>query len=316
MGTRAPTPTTSTAQITRNINQDKQVKDTEGEALYLSKNLLCLVDQPFTIKHLATTLLHISQIKGVPLPAIEAIRTVAFLLECEVSTKIAEAVTSQICNNLTKEVASQVITAITPHVAKLLTANEALTTKINFLDLIHASASETLNRETMTTTVEKVVTTADTLTTGITSVKEVVDQLTPSLAATQDSIKLFLLATFDPNSPVSQPAQKSYSNTICSATTPQNTLPAPATATIARAAIHDHQILKDPHRGHNLHTPDQSITEIAEKLKAICDEIKDEGGPSLAIKAIIRLKMAASSPNLNPENRPSGSARMLTKPNS
>ncbi|KAG6376678.1 hypothetical protein JVT61DRAFT_1685 [Boletus reticuloceps] len=117
--TRAPTPTPTvfTAQPTRHssqnicltkdeiASQEKEVKDANNGAAYLEKTLLCLVGQPFTIEHLATILLHIMQIKSIPLPAIEAIRAVAFLLEHKAITQTANAVAAQLREDLSDQVA-------------------------------------------------------------------------------------------------------------------------------------------------------------------------------------------------------------------
>ncbi|KAF8136200.1 hypothetical protein EV363DRAFT_1158502, partial [Boletus edulis] len=82
-----------------------EVKDADSGAAYLEKTLLCLVGQPFTIKHLATILFHVTQIKSVPLPAIEAIRAVAFLLECEAITQTANTIMTYIREDLSNQVA-------------------------------------------------------------------------------------------------------------------------------------------------------------------------------------------------------------------
>ncbi|KAN0094967.1 hypothetical protein V8E55_003254 [Tylopilus felleus] len=226
--------------------RNRQVKDAESGAAYLEKTLLSLVGHSFTIEHLATVLLHITQLNGVPLLAVEAIRAVAFLLEREAITRIAEAVATQIKTELSKEVASHVITAISPHVVNFLNANKLLNNCIGSLDALHTSAANNLNA-------------------------------TAELAL---------------NPPASQPPQKSYSNAVCSLGSPLPTLPAPATAALARAAIRERQILIDPHKGHILHSPKQTTASIAEKLKAILDEIKnlDEATPALIIKAITRLR--------------------------
>ena len=301
-----PTPTTSSARTTRNsvqstfpakeeiISQNRQVKDAESGAAYLEKTLLSLVGHSFTIEHLATVLLHIMQLNGVPLLAVEAIRAVAFLLEREAITRIAEAIATQIKTELSKEVASHVITTISPHVVNFLNANKLLNNCIGSLDALHTSAANNLNGETMTTMADRVTSAVDTVTMGVSTVKDAMDQLTPSLAATQSSINLLLSATAELalNPPASQPPQKSYSNAVCSLGSPLPTLSAPAMAALARAAIRERQILIDPHKGHILHSPKQTTTSIAEKLKAILDEIKnlDEATPALIIKAITRLR--------------------------
>ncbi|KAF9234669.1 hypothetical protein BU15DRAFT_52371, partial [Melanogaster broomeanus] len=97
---RSPTPTINTRKSTRKSTLEPskskdaiaaiskyKVSDATSGAAYLNKTLLSLVGEPFTSEHLATTLLHISQMDKMPLAAIEAIRAVAFLLEEESVSK-------------------------------------------------------------------------------------------------------------------------------------------------------------------------------------------------------------------------------------
>ena len=255
-GPRAPTPTTSSARNTRQssltqpltkediVSMDYTVKDAQSGSAYLSKTLLCLAGEPFTLEHLTNTLLHITQIKNISRPAIEAIRAVAFLLEQEVTIKTAEAVAAQVSKEISQGVVKHVITAIAPHMANLLTTNETLTANVE--------------------TFGQVKTAADLVNTGASAVKDAVDQLTPSLTATQDSINSLLTATADlaSNAQAIQAPTKSYSDALRTQTTPgsPSTLSAPASAALTRAAIRERQILIDPQRGHTLHTADQTTS--------------------------------------------------------
>ena len=285
-GPRDSTPTTATGRNTRQsaplqpptrdeiINSDFAVKDAQSGELYLYKNSLIPTGEPTSLENIVNALLHISQLKGVNRPASEAIRSVAFLLEKELTTKIATAIASQISTHVTQEVVSHFLTAISPHVATLLVTNDALNANVGAL--------------------EDVKTAADSINTGANIVKDAVDQLTPSLTATQESIKTFLSAASDlpSNTLTGQPNVKSYSEALRSQTPPTAPLylSTPATAALARAAVRERQVLIDPLPGYSLHTPEQTTASIVEKLTTILNETKDESGPELTIKAITRLK--------------------------
>ncbi|KAF8545755.1 hypothetical protein OG21DRAFT_1491952 [Imleria badia] len=271
---RAPTPTMPMTRSTHNssqpspltkeeiVSQDFKVKDKNSGIQFLSKNSLCVVGEPFTTKHLTTTLLHIMQIPAIPRQVIKAIRAVAFLLEKETSSRIAEAVTSQISTMLPKQIAHLVIAAIAPQMATFLETNESLTTNVESLTTIHTTASNT--------------------STGITAVKNIVKHLIPSLTATQDGIKT-LLTDLATKPQANEPPQRTYSNAVKSPTSlPLHT----ASLALSRAATKERQILIDPHRGHILHSLNQPISTIADKFKDILDVIKDDEAPALDIKAI------------------------------
>lgn len=300
-GPRAPTPSAIAAQTTCNlalntqlskediVSQEKAVKDANGGAAYLEKSLLCLVGQPLTIEHLVHVLFQIMQIKSVPLPAVEAIRAVAFLLEREAITQTAEVVAAQIHTTISQEITQQVITALAPHIAKLLTTNESLNTTINSLDAIHSKAADTLNEEAMSSAIKCLTSAVDMVVTESTVVKDTIDPLTPSLVAMQDFIKSLLSATADLNlnPTMNQLLQKTYSDALWTPAPFSSSIPTPTTTVLARAAIRDCQILIDPHKGHTLHSPDQSTSSIADKLKSILDEIKGDEAPALIVKALV-----------------------------
>ncbi|KIK47994.1 hypothetical protein CY34DRAFT_72772, partial [Suillus luteus UH-Slu-Lm8-n1] len=106
------------------------IKNIENAEEYLNKNLLCHIDEPFTLTHLISVMFHITQLKSVPLLAIEAIRAVAYIMKKHEANEIAETITNQITNNLSPRIAEHVIAAISPQVAKILSTSENLETII------------------------------------------------------------------------------------------------------------------------------------------------------------------------------------------
>ncbi|KAG0698314.1 hypothetical protein DFH29DRAFT_1002969 [Suillus ampliporus] len=84
-----------------------EVNNIESGKKYLECTALAIKGKPYTTSTLTEILLHITQMKGVSLPAITAIRGVAFILEGKATDETAETI------------ARLVIASISPHVAKL-----------------------------------------------------------------------------------------------------------------------------------------------------------------------------------------------------
>ncbi|KAG2150311.1 uncharacterized protein EDB93DRAFT_1249874 [Suillus bovinus] len=102
------------------------VMNIENAKEYLNKNLLCHIDQPFTLTHLISALFHITQLKSVPLPAIEAIRAVTFILKKHEANELADKILKQITDALTLKIAEHIVAAIAPQVVKILSTSEHL----------------------------------------------------------------------------------------------------------------------------------------------------------------------------------------------
>ena len=108
-----PTPTMATRRtattptIQEIIQQKNVVKDAVSGKTHLEKTALAVSGKPYSTDTLTEILLHITQIKGVPLPAQTAIRAVAFILEEQTELKIADSV------------AKLTIMALAPHIAQL-----------------------------------------------------------------------------------------------------------------------------------------------------------------------------------------------------
>jgi len=125
--TRRTTITQTTQEI---IDQKNEVKDAASGKDYLEKKALAISGKPYTTNALSEILLHITQIKSVPLPAQTAIRAVAFILEEQAELKIADTV------------AKLAITALGPHIAKIHANTESLAKTAQELDSIRAKLSE------------------------------------------------------------------------------------------------------------------------------------------------------------------------------
>jgi flagellar biosynthesis/type III secretory pathway chaperone len=115
--------------------QASTVNDATSAHLYLKKKSLCHATEPYTINHLISVLLQITQISGsTPLPVLTAIRSVIFLLKQHETDEIAEAVATQvsasvtqnISDSITTKLVDHVIAAIAPQIARILTASKSL----------------------------------------------------------------------------------------------------------------------------------------------------------------------------------------------
>lgn len=95
-----------------------EVIDATSGKKFLMKTKLASMEKPLTTDALKETLLHITQLAGITLPAQTAIRAVAFLLEGIQTENNSEA---------TEMIARHVTAAISPHIAKLQDAEEKIT---------------------------------------------------------------------------------------------------------------------------------------------------------------------------------------------
>ncbi|KAG1777029.1 hypothetical protein EV702DRAFT_1226839 [Suillus placidus] len=135
----------SSKRITRSSNvtltsseieaQPSTVIDAASAHLYLKKKSLCHATEPYTLTHLISVLLQITQISGsTSLPVLTAIRSVIFLLKQHAIDETAEAVAKQvtktvaqqISDSITTKLVDHVVAAIAPQVARILTASESL----------------------------------------------------------------------------------------------------------------------------------------------------------------------------------------------
>lgn len=151
----------STKRTTRSTNvvlltsaeieaQPSTVNDAASAHLYLKKKSLCHATEPYTLNHLISVLLQITQISGsIPLPVLTAIRSVIFLLKRHEADEIAETVAlqvsttvaQQISDSITTKLVDHVIAAIAPQVAKILIASESLEHAAQSIELIKPLSS-------------------------------------------------------------------------------------------------------------------------------------------------------------------------------
>ncbi|KAF9245443.1 hypothetical protein BU15DRAFT_71192 [Melanogaster broomeanus] len=265
----SPTSTTNTRKSTRKstseISKSKdtiaalptyKVSNATSGAVYLNKSLLSLVGEPFTTEHLATTLFHITQMDKMPLAAIEAIRAVAFLLEEESTSKIATSVTAHLQDQTSKAIVTQVISAISPHIANILTTSDSLKENLEDIKQIHGNLSPALN----------------TVLTRLDEVESSFTLLKPSLDAAQTCLDN--VTSKAKGIPTSAP--RSYSD-VTRTSTPSPTL---NHAAIARAAIRARQILFDPLPEQSLYTPTSSPAEVAASLNEAIISLRTEESPT------------------------------------
>lgn len=174
--------------IIMNTNQAKK---------YLAKNLLYHFNQQFTLYHITSTLFHITQLKAIPLPVIEAIRSVAFILKLYKANKIAELASKHITTNLTPKIAEHVIAAIAPQVVKILTMSESLNNIFMESDRIRLMMErETEERNgNMNTAVEHFKETVGKLLDSIEECKRSMKLLLPSLDKSIKHLSQVLQAT-------------------------------------------------------------------------------------------------------------------------
>ncbi|KAG2335804.1 hypothetical protein BDR05DRAFT_953808 [Suillus weaverae] len=103
-----------------------EVIDTMSSKKYLTKTKLAVTGKPFTTDSLKETLLYITQLPGISLPAQTAVRAVAFLLEAAQAQKDSDITTETIARHITA--------AISPHIAKLQDVEEKITKSTAELD--------------------------------------------------------------------------------------------------------------------------------------------------------------------------------------
>ncbi|KAG3230002.1 hypothetical protein P692DRAFT_20700839, partial [Suillus brevipes Sb2] len=184
--------------------QASTVNDATSAHLYLKKKSLCHATEPYTINHLISVLLQITQISGsTPLPVLTAIISVIFLLKQHETDEIAEAVATQVSTSVTQNISDSittklvdhVIATIAPQIARILTASESLE---------HAAQKETeqlrklvenridLDRD-IDASEDRITLATDTLLCAIEDCQNSIDLVTPSLETTQQRLNTLSL---------------------------------------------------------------------------------------------------------------------------
>ncbi|KAG2744744.1 hypothetical protein P692DRAFT_20744161, partial [Suillus brevipes Sb2] len=166
------------------------VMNIENAEDYLNKNLLCHSDQPFSITHIISVLFHITQLKAIPLPAIEAIRAVAFILKKHEANEIAEIVAENITDNLAPKIVDHIIAAIAPQVAKILTSSESLDNTLKEAEKIRHSLEREREEKDgeKETAAERIEEAANTLHDSIEECKNSIKLISPSIEKTNERL--------------------------------------------------------------------------------------------------------------------------------
>ncbi|KIK73036.1 hypothetical protein PAXRUDRAFT_21301 [Paxillus rubicundulus Ve08.2h10] len=148
------------------------VIDVISDEEYLNKSLITLEGEPFTPEHLSSMLFHIMQMEKVPLPVVEAIRVVAFLLENQAASKNAKLITSHITTQALKDIAAQVITAISLHIANMLITSESMTSRIKDLEKLQSDMKANAESTGPIASVERAEEAADAILSSLEDVKK------------------------------------------------------------------------------------------------------------------------------------------------
>jgi uncharacterized phage infection (PIP) family protein YhgE len=221
-------PDLTTSEI---IALSNEVKDAVSGRKYLERTAIAISGIPYTTNVLSGILLHITQLKSVPLPAQTAIRAVAFILEEHALDETAS------------KIATQIIEAISPHIATIQATSEALTSSsiaLTNTDTPHANNASTL--ASLKATATRIEDAADGVYSSIKDVKNTIELLSPSLNTTQHQLNtLATTIASTPTQPLPLPSGKPTYSTITA-----NNLPPSTDRAIARASIRARQILLLP----------------------------------------------------------------------
>lgn len=281
------------------------IKNTVNAEEYLKKNLLCHIDEPFTLTHLISVLFHITQLKAVPLPAVEAIRAVAFIMKKHEANEIAETITDQITNNLSPRIAEYVIAAIAPQVAKILSTSESLENTLKEAERMRTmiEREEEERKGETTTAAERFEEAADTLHESMETCSKTLKSLEPNLSKIQERIDELCLqltssqnptqnqndpansnSNSNPNNPTPNQQQQPYQPTYSSITAAN--LPPAIDKAVARAALRACQIILDPLPGGNVFTPETTHADVVKLIKEALTAIKDDSSPQGNIRSV------------------------------
>jgi len=271
---------TAKTRITQNAIESQQntVSDTESAKNYLSKNLLCIIDEPFTIPHLISTLFHITQMTNISLPVISAIRAVAFLLKEHNNNETAKTISTEVSNHLSQHISNHIVAAIAPQVAKILTTSESLNTTLEQAEKLHRNLTQEKDELTADATIaaERIEEAANLVWSSIEDCQNTFKTLSPSLNETQHQIdKLSTqIANQQPGTQIPHQQRPSYSDIVSSY------LPPTADKAIGRSAIRARQLTIQPTPGDSIFPSNTPHSEIFDRIKDAFERIKDTTTPA------------------------------------
>lgn len=255
-------------------NPDENVRDAQMGRSFLDKIHYTIPGEPMTAEHLSQALFYITQMKGITLVIRSAIRSAAYLVQ-DLSTSTA---TQTIINEITAKLENSLVAAISPQVAKILTAADSLIDTNSKLE----TTIEALPRNAgcvTDSTPQADPTSLDvqlhSLMTDTSSIKEAIDDLR-------------LLAKAQPP-PNPTPYRDALTTHLPLPSSPPSTHPA-STLARAHAAIKERQILLDPDPDHPQLKSGTKKEDLAKLLQDALVAIETPDSPKLQLRSLVRLQ--------------------------
>ncbi|KAG1798097.1 uncharacterized protein HD556DRAFT_1306148 [Suillus plorans] len=263
---------------------------------YLTNVLLRQADEPLSLLHLVGILFQVTQMaKPIPLAVTNAIRAVAFILKqqaaSEIADVVAKAAAKQLTNSLSTNIVNSVIAAIAPQVASIHTTAESLIGTLAQSKQLHDAIEREKEEEKndLKTAAERIEDAVDTLYESIEDCNNSYKLLTPSLKFTQDRLNNLATQLSQPPPVITQPTVTPPAFPTYSSVAAAN-LPPSIDQAVARASLRAKQILLDPTPGHSLFLAEATNATIAKRISDILSEIRGEGTPTGAVRAVQRLR--------------------------
>ncbi|KIK13671.1 hypothetical protein PISMIDRAFT_17819 [Pisolithus microcarpus 441] len=276
-GPTRPTTRSSTTPLAEIINsQDENVRDALSARNFLDKIQYTIPGEPMTAEHLSQALFYITQMKGITPTARSAIRSAAYPVQDLSASATAQAIIKDISSKLE----NSLVAAISPQVAKILSAadslkdtNQKLESSIEGIPRSSGCVTD-YGSQTDTTALDSQL---QALVSNTTSIKEAIIDL-KTMAKTQSPLT---------PSPYRDALLAQHHDTTTTAHLPVN-----PTSDLARAhaAIKERQILLDPDRDHPTINSDMKKEDLVKLLKNAVDTIETLESPKLQLKSITRLQ--------------------------
>ncbi|KAI6017998.1 hypothetical protein BKA83DRAFT_4109147, partial [Pisolithus microcarpus] len=276
-GPTCPMTRSSTTPLAEIINsQDENVRDALSARNFLDKIQYTILGEPMTAEHLFQALFYITQMKGITPMARSAICSAAYPVQDLSASATAQAIIKDILSKLE----NSLVAAISPQVAKILSAadslkdtNQKLESSIEGIPRSSGCVTD-YGSQTDTTALDSQL---QALVSDTTSIKEAVIDL-KTMAKTQSPLT---------PSPYHDALLAQHHDTTTTAHLPVN-----PTSDLARAhaAIKERQILLDPDCDHPTINSDMKKEDLVKLLKNAVDTIETLESPKLQLKSITHLQ--------------------------
>lgn len=254
-------------------NPDEEIRSAEAGRKFLDKHQYTIPGEPVTFEHVSHALFYISQMKGVTPLVRSTVRSAAYLVQDMVASTAAQT----IVEDVTSKLETSLIAAISPQIAKILTAAETfdkLSTKIDeSADKITKNA-ECVPHQPVLTDHDSVDTCLQALTADTTTIKEAIDDLKMLTKAVQP--------------PTPSPYREALLSQNHDTPTSQNNIP--VSIARAHAAVKERQILLDPDHDHPQINNNTSKDSMIDMLKQAITSVETIDSPQIQIKSLARLR--------------------------